>query len=172
MGVPEDKAGSPQAVVEECSSSEDQPQPSNKPVEDIDGAFLAIVFSAAIPCILVLAVAGAVVGVLLGYRVHFEKPWPRLDSATNSTTSNGVVWSVLDDWKKHGGNAAMFIKFNPTTLTAIATLTGKIIPYLSSSIMALVAFFAARRIMHASKDGNSNGLLSPSQLTILVELLG
>lgn len=139
--------------------------------ERMDGAFLSIVWSAAIPVGLVVMIAAIVLGVIYGKEIDRNKGWPELQVPPSEEKKIGF-WASVNNWKKHGGNAAIFIDFNPTSLTAIAGLTGKIIPYLSSSIMALVAFFVARRIILASKEGQGHELLTPHQMSILIQLLG
>jgi hypothetical protein len=143
-----------------------------KPTERMNGAFLSIICSATIPCGLVLIIFGALIGVILGFRIDRNEGYPELKLATTLTVSSATLATKLSDFKKNGGTHAFFIDFNPSSLTAIATLTGKIVPYLSSSVMALIAFFAARRIVMNSNDMSSDHLLSPHQLSILIELLG
>jgi hypothetical protein len=170
----EDKNAAATVTVDEAAQA-DQPAQSNpEPAERMDGAFLSIICSAAIPCGLILIIGGALIGVILGTQINRNEGFPELHLAANSTTSNitSTLATRLNTFKKTGGDKAFFIHFNPSSLTAIATLTGKIIPYLSSSIMALVAFFAARRLVLNSKSANSEQLLSPHQLSILIELLG
>jgi hypothetical protein len=169
-----EKARSAQAGVEEVRPTDQQTKLNPEQAERMDGAFSSIICGAAIPCGLILAIFGALVGVVLGTQINRDEGYPELLSETKAAASNSSagVLTTLNSWKKNGGNAAFFIDFNPSSLTAIATLTGKIIPYLSSSIMALVAFFAARRIINNSKDSNVDQLLSPHQLSILIELLG
>jgi hypothetical protein len=170
----EDKNAAATVTVDEAAQA-DQPAQSNpEPAERMDGAFLSIICSAAIPCGLILIIGGALIGVILGTQINRNEGFPELHLAANSTISNvgGTLATRLNTLKKTGGHHAFFIDFNPSSLTAIATLTGKVIPYLSSSIMALVAFFAARRLVLNSKSANSEQLLSPHQLSILIELLG
>ena len=170
----EDKNAAATVTVDEAAQA-DQPEQSNpEPAERMDGAFLSIICSATIPCGLILIIGGALIGVILGTQIKRNEGFPELHLAVNSTISNvgGTLATRLNSLKKTGGHHAFFIDFNPSSLTAIATLTGKVIPYLSSSIMALVAFFAARRLVLNSKSANSEQLLSPHQLSILIELLG
>jgi hypothetical protein len=160
--------------VKEFRPPKESCQISPEHAEHMDGAFVSIICSAAIPCGLIMIIAGALIGVILCTRINRDEGYPELQGESKSITfsnSNGVL-AQLNDFKKTGGNPAFFIHFNPSSLTAIATLTGKVIPYLSSSIMALVAFFAARRIIVSSRDTNDDNLLSPHQLAILIGLLG
>ena len=172
MGELDDKIEPVQATVNEVKSSEESPQPDCQHEERMDGAVLSIVCGAAIPCLLILSIVAAVIGVIYVKHVDRYKGWPELHSNLSEPTSSGGLWSTLSNWRQHGGNAAFYINFNPSSLTALVSLTSKIIPYLSSSIMALVSFFAARRIINMSKDSEASDLLSPHQLTILIQLLG
>ena len=160
MGNPEDAIDTPQTTAQEVLP-EDEPAHVNG-TEHIDGAFYSIVISAALPCGLVVVVTAILLGLIYGYEVDPYKGWPDLYVARNSTTGATGVWATLNNWKKYGGDAAIFVNFNPSSLTTVAGLTGKIIPYLSSSIMALVAFFVARRIILISKEGQDKKLLTPT----------
>ena len=170
----EDKNAGATVTVDEVAQVDLPAQSNPGPVERMDGAFLSIICSAAIPCGLILIIGGALIGAVLSTQINRNEGYPELHLAANSTTSNvtSTLATRLNTFKKTGGDQAFFIHFNPSSLTAIATLTGKVIPYLSSSIMALVAFFAARRLVLNSKSANSEQLLSPHQLSILIELLG
>ena len=64
------------------------------------------------------------------------------------------------------------VKASPTTISTIASWTSRILPYLTSSIMALVAFYASRQLVVKSRDGNGHELPTPQQLTLLIGLLG
>ncbi|KAK7894806.1 hypothetical protein LTR67_005545 [Exophiala xenobiotica] len=174
MGELEDKIEPVQATVNEVNSSDESPQTDCQHAERMDGAVFSIICGAAIPCLLILTIVSATLGVIYVKHVDRYKGWPELHSSLSEPTSSGGVWSTLSNWKQHGGNAAFYINFNPSSLTALVSLTSKIIPYLSSSIMALVSFFAARRIinMSMSRDSEASDLLSPHQLTILIQLLG
>jgi hypothetical protein len=174
MGELEDKIEPVQATVNEVNSSDESPQTNCQHAERMDGAVFSIICGAAIPCLLILSIVSATLGVIYLKHVDRYKGWPELHSSLSEPTSSGGVWSTLSNWKQHGGNAAFYINFNPSSLTALVSLTSKIIPYLSSSIMALVSFFAARRIinMSMSRESEASDLLSPHQLTILIQLLG
>jgi hypothetical protein len=162
-----------QSKVEQIVSA-DQPLPVNaEPVERMDGAFFSIICSSTIPCVLVLIFAGAFIGIILGTQFKRDDDYPELRRGETTLRSVGstTVLDGLRSFKSTGGNAAFYINFNPSSLTAIAALTGKVLPYLSSSVMALVAFFAARRIIINSRGTNTEKLLSPRQLSMLIELL-
>jgi hypothetical protein len=44
-------------------------------------------------------------------------------------------------------------------------------PFLTSSSMALVAFFTGRRILNATKANKQHQMLTPHQMSILISLL-
>ena len=157
----EDKNAGATVTVDEVAQVDLPAQSNPGPVERMDGAFLSIICSAAIPCGLILIIGGALIGAVLSTQINRNEGYPELHLAAKSTTSNvtSTLATRLNTFKKTGGDQAFFIHFNPSSLTAIATLTGKVIPYLSSSIMALVAFFAARRLVLNSKSANSEQLL-------------
>lgn len=76
------------------------------------------------------------------------------------------------DWYRHNAGAAYHFNENPSNMTTVASWNSRIISYLTSSIMALVAFFAARRIVTKSKKGSGSDLPIPEQLTLFIDLLG
>ncbi|KAJ9626686.1 uncharacterized protein PV06_01505 [Exophiala oligosperma] len=170
MGEQEEIREAPRTTVEDVTP-EDTIFVNQEHAERMDGAFLSIVLSASIPCGLVIIVSAILLGVIYGFEVDRNRGWPQLLLAQDAGGQLGL-WATLNDWKKTGGDAAIFVDFNPSSLTAIASLTGKIIPYLSSSIMALVAFFVARRVILISQQGKNHELLSPHQMSILIGLLG
>ncbi|KIX96774.1 uncharacterized protein Z520_07494 [Fonsecaea multimorphosa CBS 102226] len=162
----------PQTTTEDVPAEEDVVRINHEHAERMDGAFLSIVFSAAIPCGLIIVVTAILLGVIYVNKVDTYTGWSELHVGQNGTNTSTGVWAAINSWKKHGGNAALFVNFNPSSLTAVASLTGKIIPYLSSSIMALVAFFVARRIILVSKDSQGHELPTPRQMSLLIQLLG
>lgn len=121
-----------------------------------------------------LTPAAGVIGLLLGlifqYQVQQQHGWPELALPNAKPVHQGVI-QFFQNWKATGGNSAYYVDYSPTKLTTIAQLTGKVIPYLTSAIMALVAFFASRQIIEASKDRESKDLPTPQQLTLLIALL-
>lgn len=177
MGSPDEvdevteAAEAPRATVEEVQPANEGVHVNHDIAERMDGAFLSIVLSAALPCGLVIGVTAILLGVIYGKQVGRYQGWPVLYVAQQSSSTTGL-WQTLNGWKKSGGEAAVFVNFNPSSLTAIAALTGKVIPYLSSSIMALVAFFVARRIILVSQQGQSHELPTSQQMSLLIQLLG
>lgn len=93
-----------------------------------------------------------------------------LRTPTEDTPCTGFIDCV--SYTRHHAGPAWYVDANPSTITTIASWTSRVIPYLTSSIMALVAFFAARKIVTKSRDGSEADLPSPEQLTLLIGLLG
>lgn len=146
---------------------EADPQP---PPRNIRNAIYTIVCGAALPSIPILAITTALLYVIFKNRVIPRPGWPELyTNAAQEGHQNITSW--ITKIKQQGGDPAYYVAYNPSTITTISAWTGRVIPYLSSSIMALVAFFAARHIVHKSKHGNGDDLPTPEQLTILINLL-
>ncbi|KAF3763160.1 hypothetical protein M406DRAFT_73790 [Cryphonectria parasitica EP155] len=143
----------------------------NRPNRDLVAAIWAIVCGVALPCIPILVVSGVLLGVIFRYQVVPQVGRPEFIIASHTVGSENLT-SHIHDIKHDGGSAAYYVDYSPTSITTIAAWTGRIIPYLSSSIMALVAFFAARHIVVKSRDGTHDDLPTPKQLTILINLLG
>lgn len=172
MGAPEEMTHAPRSTTVEVQPQDQDALTNHGRAEIMDGAFLSIMLSVAIPCGLVVVITPILLGVIYGKEVDHYRGWPKLHVNGNGSTTTTGLWATLNDWKENDGNAAVFVDFNPSSLTAIATLTGKIIPYHSGSIMALVAFFVARRIILTSRDGQSHELLTHYQMSLLIQLLG
>ncbi|PSR88499.1 hypothetical protein BD289DRAFT_482101 [Coniella lustricola] len=142
-----------------------------RPSRDLIAAIWAIICGVALPCIPILVVSAVLIGLIFRYRVIPRPGWPEFIVTSTAGSSHNVT-SLIKEIKKEGGSAAYYVDFQPTSITTIAGWTGRIIPYLSSSIMALVAFYAARHIVLKSQDGNHDELPTPKQLSILINLLG
>ncbi|KIV79255.1 hypothetical protein PV11_06824 [Exophiala sideris] len=142
-----------------------------KPSRDLKQAIYAIVGGVALPCIPIIVVSAVLLYVIFKHRIVPREGWPDLYVAT-AKAATGNVTTLIKEIRHQGGNAAYYVEYNPSTITTIASWTGRVIPYLSSSIMALVAFFAARHIVIKSKHGDHTQLPTPEQLTLLISLLG
>jgi hypothetical protein len=143
---------------------------NRRPDKDVRSAVWAIVTGVALPCIPILVILAVLLAFIFEHRV---KPWDGyLELALNSTPAKHGIAATIFDIRHNGGSSAYLVRYNPSTLTTIASWTSRIIPYLTSSIMALVAFFAARYIVQQSKRGEDAVLPDPEQLTILISLLG
>jgi hypothetical protein len=125
MGAPEDKITTTEATAEEIAPSEGVIEISREHAERMDGAFFSIVASASLPCALVVMVTSILLGVMYRNKITPYKGWEAL--YVQPSKSTGDLYQTLNTWKK-GGGPAIFVDFNPSSLTAIATITGKCIP--------------------------------------------
>jgi hypothetical protein len=137
-------------------------------VTKMRGAFKSILYAAALTCLPILAISGLLLGLILTHRDH-----PLGGCSFELPNSKNATWlkNQWDTWQAFGGKEAYLVHYEATTLTTIAQWTGKLVPYLSSSIMALVAFFTSFRILELSRKGSETKLPTPHQLTILIGLL-
>ncbi|KAK5128573.1 hypothetical protein LTR85_003244 [Meristemomyces frigidus] len=145
---------------------------SKKPDRNLAAAVWAIVCGVALPCIPVLVVSAVLLYFIFHYRIVPATGWADLHIDVAHNHPHKGALSAYHDLKHQGGRYAYFVHYNPSTITTIASWTGRVIPYLTSSIMGLVAFFAARMIVQKSKRGDGSDLPSPEQLTLLIGLLG
>lgn len=137
----------------------------------LGGAIVSIVCAAAIPCVIIFLISGLLIGMIFAHRVTLHLGWQELQPVPPQDATSASFVAQARNLKDIGGSGAYYIHFNPSSLTTAASWTGKVIPYLSSSIMALVAFFAASHILQASRSGRDEALLTPHQLTLLLSLL-
>lgn len=142
-----------------------------KDVKNIKGAYLSIVLAAGAPCIIVASICGVLLGLTFAHRVILEPGWPELRPFISPNTTSTSLLTQAESLGENGGSRAYYIQFNPSSLTTIASWTGKVIPYLSSATMALAAFFAADHIREKSRTGRDEELLTPHQLSLLLGLL-
>ncbi|KAI1628977.1 hypothetical protein EDD37DRAFT_30846 [Exophiala viscosa] len=142
-----------------------------KPSRDFKQAIYAIVGGVALPCIPIIVVSAVLLYVIFEHRIVPREGWPDLYVASTQASTDNVT-TLIKEIRHQGGKAAYYVRYNPSTITTIASWTGRVIPYLSSSIMALVAFFAARHIVVKSRHGDHTQLPTPEQLTLLISLLG
>ena len=150
-----------------------QSREREKDAKNTSGAYLSILLAAGIPFVIVATICGVLLGLTFANRVILEPGWPELQLAAaspNSSSSTSLL-TQAESLKENGGSGAYYIHFNPSSLTTIASWTGKVIPYLSSATMALAAFFAADHIRQKSRTGRDEELLTPHQLSLLLGLL-
>ncbi|UKZ69335.1 uncharacterized protein TrAtP1_010344 [Trichoderma atroviride] len=133
------------------------------------GAYTSIILAAAIPSLLVLSVTGVLIGLTLKHRVIINTGLPEFQAAPSS--SNTAPSSNFDSLVQTGGSNAYYIDFNPSSLTTIASVTGKFIPYLSSAVTGIAAFFAANTIHKITQNEQDAKLLTPKQMSIMLGLL-
>lgn len=120
----------------------------------------------------ILAILILLLSLIYSYKID---AWPGYHEFRLHGTTVKTQHGSLDDFtdlRLNGGHAAYLVRYNPSTLTTIASWTSRIIPYLTSSIMTLVTFFAARYIVQQSKKGDDAVLPNSEQLTLLIGLLG
>ncbi|KAL6244665.1 hypothetical protein RBB50_008193 [Rhinocladiella similis] len=145
-----------------------------RPSRDLRSAIYTIVGGVALPCIPIIVVSAVLLYFIFKYRVVPRAGWPELYVPTDKIGYDNInnITDFIKDIRHEGGKPAYYVAYNPSTITTIASWTGRVIPYLSSSIMALVAFFAARHIVMKSKRAHHTELPTPEQLTLLISLLG
>ncbi|KAJ9625417.1 hypothetical protein H2204_010390 [Knufia peltigerae] len=145
-----------------------------RPSRDLKSAIYAIVGGVALPCIPIIVVSAVLLYFIFKHRIVPREGWPELYVPRDKVGYNSInnITQAIKDVRYEGGRPAYYVAYNPSTITTIASWTGRVIPYLSSSIMALVAFFAARHIVLKSKRGHPTELPTPEQLTLLINLLG
>ncbi|KPI34827.1 uncharacterized protein AB675_4876 [Cyphellophora attinorum] len=142
------------------------------PERKLKRAIYAIVGGVALPCIPILVITGVLLYFIFHHRVNLNEGLAEFAPAKTAVhRDDAAAW--IDYIKKQGFGPAYYVAYNPSTLTTIASWTSRVIPYLSSSIMALVAFFSARHIVLKSTRGDDSGihLPTPEQLTLLINML-
>lgn len=149
---------------------------TERPRPKLANAVWSIIWSVALPSVPILAVTVLLLHVIVRHRVvpNEDRGWPQLyltKDSSNSVTKNTFL-TFIDRIRYNGAGPAYYVIYNPSTITTIASWTSRIIPYLSSSIMALVAFFVASHVVQKSRAGHADQLPDPQQMTILISLLG
>lgn len=137
---------------------------------NLKAAIWTIVCGVALPCIPVIVISGVLLYMVLGNLDTNLVGFPELELPRNETECHGIIGCL--SWVRHNAGPAYYVEQNPSTITTVASWTSRVIPYLTSSIMALVAFFAARSIVTKSRKGTGEELPTPEQLTLLIDLLG
>ncbi|KAH8121968.1 hypothetical protein FP744_10009199 [Trichoderma asperellum] len=133
-------------------------------------AYISIVLLAAAPSIILSAATALLIAFTFRNRVTLSDGAGELQ-VPHQSDNLSLISRTMTDFVKDGGTNAYYVQLNPSTLTTIASITGKFVPYLSSAIMGLVALFAADFVRKASQKEQEDKLLTPNQLTILVGLL-
>ncbi|KAL7898951.1 hypothetical protein HDV63DRAFT_395525 [Trichoderma sp. SZMC 28014] len=133
------------------------------------GAYTSIILAAAIPSLLVLSVTGVLLGLTLKHRVIINTGLPELQAAPSRNKT--APSTSFDSLVQTGGSNAYYIDFNPSSLTTIAAVTGKFLPYLSSAVTGIAAFFAANTIHKITRNEQDDKLLTPHQMSIMLGLL-
>jgi hypothetical protein len=153
------------------NTSSDEESAAVGPDRDAKAAIYTVVCGVALPCIPIIVIFATLLYVIFKHQIIPVDGWPEL-RLSGIEKSSQTALGLLSDIRHHGGKYAYYTNYNPSTVTTIASWTGRVIPYLSSSIMALVAFFSARRIVTKSKHGDGTDIPSPEQFTLLISMLG
>lgn len=144
------------------------------PARNLTRAIWAIVYGVALPCIPIIVISAILLYIIFHHQLKLHPGLPIFEQIETNAAHHNITTVISDynKFKKQGGEWAYYVLYNPSTITTIASWTSRIIPYLQSSIMALVAFFAARHIVLKSKHGDESQLPNPEQLTLLIGTLG
>lgn len=161
---------SPQTTVQELNNATSSPE-KRDPSTSIEGALPDLLFGAFLPCIPVVLVSTLLLTLIFYHRVDLDPGWELLWGTTTRNVSDPGILDAALQLRTTGGDAAYYIRFNPALLAAIASWTSKIIPFITSSSMAVIAFFAGRRILDATKFDKPRQLPTPHQMSILINLL-
>ena len=140
-------------------------------IPKIKGALSDLLWGALLPCVPVIIVSTSLLAMIFYHRVPIDPGWEMLQTSTAGETDGFKMTSRVMSFATSGGSPAYYIRFSPTVLAAIASWTSKIIPFITGSSMAVVAFFAGRRILDATKSSNPDQLPTPHQMSILINLL-
>ena len=144
-------------------------EPTHPP--SIEGAQTDLLLGAFLPCVPVVLISALLLCLIFSHQVDLDPGWELLQTPTTKNTSDAGTLAEILQLKTTGGDAAYYIDFNPALLVAIAAWTSKILPFITGSSMALVAFFAGRRILDATKTNKTTQLPTPHQVSILINLL-
>lgn len=142
-----------------------------EPIASIEGALSDLLCGAFLPCIPVVLVTTLLLTLIFYHRVDLDPGWQLLQTPTTGNIYDPTFLNRTLQLRSKGGDAAYYIRFNPALLAAIASWTSKILPFLTSSSMAVFAFFASRRILEATKAQKPDQLPTPHQMSILINLL-
>ncbi|KAJ4390969.1 hypothetical protein N0V93_004568 [Gnomoniopsis smithogilvyi] len=159
-------------ITETPENSESSSESSQR---DLPNAIWTIVCGVALPSIPILIVTTFLLYVIFRNRVipNQNHGWPQFRLPPNAIAEQKKGFlEYIQYIRENGGAPAYYVNYNPSTITTIASWTSRVIPYLSSSIMAMVAFFAASHIVRKSQNGEFDQLPDSNQMMILIGLLG
>ena len=137
----------------------------------MEGALPDLLFGAFLPCVPVALVSALLLTLIFYNEVKLDPGYKVLHAPTEEDVSDPSIFGQALQFKSTGGTPAYYARINPAVLATIAAWTSKIIPFITSSSMAVVAFFAGRRILDASRDKKTGHLPTPHQISILINLL-
>jgi hypothetical protein len=139
--------------------------------EIMEGATLSVLIGAFFPCIPVAVVCAVLLTLI--FRHQIKEPYTVVAEISQVQTT-GFINQTFTKLKAGGDNVYWLwatASTTPGTLHTIASITGKVMPFITSTSMALVAFFAGRRIINVTKVKNRQSMPTPHQMSILISLL-
>jgi len=101
-------AASPAAVEEAIIKTERR----------VKQAIWAIVGGVALPCIPIIVITIVLLYFIFHHQVHLSKGWEELQPPGGDTHPNLTNW--IASIRHDGGNAAYYVKFNPSTITTVS----------------------------------------------------
>lgn len=142
--------------------------------EIMEGATLSLLIGAFFPCIPVAAVCAVLLTLIFKHQI--KEPYMVIGEVTQVKTTDFVNRTLTEiGHLKAGGDSVYWLwatkSTTPGTLHMIASITGKVMPFITSTSMALVAFFAGRSIINVTKVKNQKAMPTPHQMSILISLL-
>ena len=172
LDLGEKESSTPQTSIKTLEDPESTSE-THGPTTSMNGALPDLLGGAFLPCVPVVLVSTLLLTLILYHRVDLDPGWQLLQTPTTNNVSNfGLLEPNLGLKPGGGGHAAYYVRFNPAILATIAAWSSKIIPYITGYLMSVIAFFAARRILDASRNNKSGDLPTPHQMSILIDLLG
>lgn len=140
----------------------------------MEGATLSLLIGALFPCIPVTIVCAVLLTLI--FRHQIKEPYTVVQEISQVQTTDFVNQTLTAVSKlKAGGDNVYWLwatkSTTPGTLHMIASITGKVMPFITSTSMALVAFFAGRRIINITKVKKQKSMPTPHQMSILISLL-
>lgn len=140
----------------------------------MEGAALSLLIGAFFPCIPVAAVCAVLLTLI--FRNQIKEPYMVVQEVFQVQTTDFVNQTLTEVSKLKAGGDNVYWLFatkatTPGTLHMIASITGKVMPFITSTSMALVAFFAGRRIIYITKVKKQQQMPTPHQMSILISLL-
>ena len=173
---PSQSASKSTEVSEKALDRAESPSSQPASVENVkhvgmEGALLDLMMGAFLPCVPVVITTSLLLTMILGNRVDIDPGWSILQTPTAPNASDLYAQNTTFRKNLMGGHNAYYVRFNPAALAAIASWSSKIIPFLTGTSMAVIAFFAGRRMLNATKAGRQEELPSPHQMSILIRML-
>ncbi|KIW11730.1 hypothetical protein PV08_11032 [Exophiala spinifera] len=138
------------------------------------GAMTSLVWGACAPCIPIMIVTCMLLKPILSHRIKDSLVFvPTSDQATTGNEALDALKGI-QSFQSSGGSKAYYLHHNewtnPAVLHMIASWSAKILPFVTGTSMALVAFFAGHHFIWTTQN-NSKKLPSPHQVSILIGLL-